>query len=106
NGRGAAGGRSRAAGVFGDVRPFLLQAPTSTVLRLRAILNVYPPNTSTAATNSNRIAASHRWGVLRSSGFPKITITVIAKGTRKTIPSTTQMNFFSDACSENGIERS
>src|SRR5215472_8341060 len=84
----------------------LVAPDTSIILRLRARLNVYPPNRSTAAMSSSRNAASHRCGVPSNSGLPNITMSVTPNGTTDAIPSITPMNFSLDARSANGIERS
>ena len=55
--------------------------PTSIILRLRAMLNVYPPNRSVAAMNSSRNAASHHCGVPSSPGFPNMTMSAMPRGT-------------------------
>ena len=78
---------------------------TSIVRRLRAILNMYPPNRSIAAIDISRNAASHLCGVPRSSGFPNITTSETPNGTTEAIPSSTPMKR-SLAPMARGIERS
>src|SRR5215510_7280895 len=75
----------------------------SNVRRLRAILNAYPPNKSTAFMNMSRIAVSHRSGVPSRCGLPNTTIRTSANGTRDAMPSTTPMNRLLAAGNANGI---